>query len=291
MGAKLYRRGAKEKEFVYYKDYSIGFLTRGCFRQCQFCVNKIYKKCVQHSLLSEFFDKDRKKLCFLDDNFFACANYKEIIEEVLNTGRKFQFKQGLDERLLNDDRLEMLGKMEKKYDGEFIFAFDNIEDKDLIVSKLEALYKKFPSWKHPMKFYVFCGFDRSGKYDYDFYVKDIENILERVFILSKYSCLPYIMRHENYKNSPFSGMYDNIASWCNQPNMFKTFDLYTFCVCRGMKADGYKKYKRDYVSYLKEYDKKYASWRTIESFIEKCGDWEELHIEPKKLATLGEWVK
>lgn len=105
--------GRKEKEFSYYKDYSIGFLTRGCFRQCQFCVNKTYKKCVQHSLLSEFFDKDRKKLCFLDDNFFACANYKEIINEVLNTGRKFQFKQGLDERLLNDDRLEMLGKMEK----------------------------------------------------------------------------------------------------------------------------------------------------------------------------------
>lgn len=32
--------GAKEKEFDYYKNYSIGFLTRGCFRQCEFCVNK-----------------------------------------------------------------------------------------------------------------------------------------------------------------------------------------------------------------------------------------------------------
>ena len=34
----------KRKEFEYYLDYSIGFATRGCFRQCSFCVNKNYKK-------------------------------------------------------------------------------------------------------------------------------------------------------------------------------------------------------------------------------------------------------
>ena len=37
--------GGKRKDFTYYLDYSIGFLTRGCFRQCEFCVNKNYKKC------------------------------------------------------------------------------------------------------------------------------------------------------------------------------------------------------------------------------------------------------
>ena len=72
--AEWIKNGAKPKEFTYYKDYSIGFLTRGCFRQCQFCVNKHYKKCVKHSNITEFMDKDRPKLCFLDDNFFACPN-------------------------------------------------------------------------------------------------------------------------------------------------------------------------------------------------------------------------
>lgn len=104
---------AKPKEFVYYTDYSIGFLTRGCFRQCEFCVNKVYKQCFAHSNLSEFMDTSRPKLCFLDDNFFACPNWKEIIEEVQVTGKRFQFKQGLDERLLtpeknsNDEHLEI----------------------------------------------------------------------------------------------------------------------------------------------------------------------------------------
>ena len=36
--------GGKRNEYKYYLDYSIGFMTRGCFRQCEFCVNKKYKK-------------------------------------------------------------------------------------------------------------------------------------------------------------------------------------------------------------------------------------------------------
>lgn len=49
--------GANIKEFLYYTDYSIGFLTRGCFRQCQFCVNRTYNKCSAHSPLNEFIDE------------------------------------------------------------------------------------------------------------------------------------------------------------------------------------------------------------------------------------------
>ena len=45
-------------------------------------------------------------MCFLDDNFFACKDWKEIIEEIKLTGKKFQFKQGLDERLLTKEKCE-----------------------------------------------------------------------------------------------------------------------------------------------------------------------------------------
>ena len=64
--------GKKPAEFSYYTDYSIGFLTRGCFRKCDFCVNKNYNKVRRHSPLSEFFDPKRPKICLLDDNFFGC---------------------------------------------------------------------------------------------------------------------------------------------------------------------------------------------------------------------------
>ena len=42
--AEKLSQGGKRKDFTYYTDYSIGFLTRGCFRQCSFCVNQNYKK-------------------------------------------------------------------------------------------------------------------------------------------------------------------------------------------------------------------------------------------------------
>lgn len=54
----------KRDEFKYYLDYSIGFLTRGCFRKCEFCVNKNYSKVLQHSPLHEFLDTSRKKNLF-----------------------------------------------------------------------------------------------------------------------------------------------------------------------------------------------------------------------------------
>ena len=98
--AEKLSQGGKRKDFTYYTDYSIGFLTRGCFRQCSFCVNQNYKKCERHSSVYEFMDESRPKLCFLDDNFFACPQWKELIADVKATGKRFQFKQGLDESCL-----------------------------------------------------------------------------------------------------------------------------------------------------------------------------------------------
>ena len=52
-------------DFKYYLDYSIGLATRGCFRQCQFCVNKNYKKVEVNSPLDEFVDYSRKRYVYL----------------------------------------------------------------------------------------------------------------------------------------------------------------------------------------------------------------------------------
>lgn len=160
--------GGNRNDFKYYLDYSIGFMTRGCFRRCEFCVNKNYKKVSAHSSLYEFVDTERKKICLLDDNFLGCPSWKDMLLELQNTGKSFQFKQGLDERLLTDEKCEMLFK--SKYDGDYIFAFDNVEDYDLIERKLKLIREytdKIP------KFYTFCGFDRNDKWDADFWKDDL----------------------------------------------------------------------------------------------------------------------
>lgn len=220
--------GGKRLDFRYYLDYSIGFVTRGCFRQCEFCVNRNYKKVEEHSPLSEFVDESRKKICLLDDNFLGCPNWKNLLEQLQATGKPFQFKQGLDERLLTDEKCEMLFK--SRYDGDYIFAFDNVADAELIERKLQLLRKY--TTKIPM-FYVFCGFDRDDKWDDEFWTQDIFDMFKRIKILMKYKCLPYIMRFNRYEESPHRGLYISVARWCNQPSFFKKKSLREFGIANG----------------------------------------------------------
>ena len=140
--------GGNPRDYAYYTDYSIGFLTRGCFRKCDFCVNKNYHRVSVHSPLSEFYDPARPKICLLDDNFFGCPTWRELLADLQRTNRPFQFKQGLDERLLTDEKCAAL--FGSKYDGDYIFAFDNVADAELIEKKI-LLARKYTD--AVMKFY------------------------------------------------------------------------------------------------------------------------------------------
>lgn len=230
--------GAKRKEFQYFLDYSIGFVTRGCFRKCSFCVNKNYDKVEMHSPIFEFLDSTRKKICLLDDNVFGSSQWKEIFNVLQATGKPFQFKQGLDERILTDEKCKIL--FNSKYDGDYIFAFDNIEDKELIESKATLIRKYNKNKGQNVKFYVLCGFDRNDKYDMNFWIKDIQDTFERIFILAKYNFKPYIMRYNKFEDSPLRGTYINIACWCNQPSLFNNLSYKQFCEKDDFRKSGGK---------------------------------------------------
>lgn len=204
-------------EFKEFLDYSIGFVTRGCFRKCGFCVNKKYDRVFEHSPLSEFYDPSRPKICLLDDNFFGHPNWSNILQTLQVTGRPFKFKQGLDERLLTDEKCELLCK--SKYDGDITFAFDKVEDYELIESKLQMIRRHT---KKQFTFYVLVGFESQDE-------RDIENAFVRIQLLMKYRCIPYIMRFEAYRNSPYRSLYINLARWCNQPRIFKKMSFRQFC--------------------------------------------------------------
>lgn len=231
-------------QFKEYTDYSIGFLTRGCFRKCEFCVNKKYNHVFKHSPLEEFYDPSRRKICLLDDNFFGCNKRErnEMFQQILDTGKSFKFKQGMDERLLTDDIAEKL--FNAKYDGDFTFAFDNISDYELIREKLQII-RRHTECKGIM-FYVLVGFESTDEYD-------IENAFKRIELLMKYKCIPYIMRYHGvadfpWKESKYKSLYVTLARWGNQPNIFKKMSFRQFCqanqelhkdketLCSAMKA-------------------------------------------------------
>lgn len=235
---------AKRNEYRFYLDYSIGFLTRGCFRKCQFCVNQNYDRVCIHSPLTEFQDSARKKICLLDDNFFGHTEWERLLEELKDTCKPFQFRQGLDERLLDERKCREL--FSSRYDDSYSFAFDNLADAALVEEKIVLARKYTDAY---LRFYCFCGFDRQDVWDEVFWAEDIFGLLKRIEILMRHKCLPYVMRFNRYVESPFRGVYVSIARWGNQPNLYKKQSLREFAEMNGRESACYR--------YLEEFERRF----------------------------------
>lgn len=239
---KMIDNGVKKKDLEYYTDYSIGFTTRGCFRKCEFCVNKNYDKIFKHSPIEEFFDSNKKYICLLDDNILGYSEWYLVLNSLIATNKPFQYKQGMDIRLINKYKAQVL--LSCKYRGDYIFAFDNIEDKKIIEDKLK-IWRYYNTAKgQNTKLYVFCGFDRNNIWDLSFWKQDIVDLFDRIEILMRYNFLPYIMRYEKYNESPYRGIYINVAQWCNQPSLFANHSYRELCEKDNIRKGGNSATKR-----------------------------------------------
>ncbi len=230
--------GLKREKFKDYQKYSIGFLTRGCVRHCPFCVNKLEDRILPYSKLQWFLDEERDEkgklvrpyIYLWDDNFLASdpSIWRPLLKQLIETKRPFQFRQGLDERMLaespyGEEMAEMLSR--SRYHGDFIFAFDNWKDRELIEKSLK-IWKRYNP-KKGTKFYLFCGF-KLTKHSHDKFYKDIWELFQRIKILMSYGCVGYVMRHEDYRNYELSNLYIQIARWCNQQAFYKKMSFWEF---------------------------------------------------------------
>ena len=206
----------------FYINHSIGFMTRGCIRQCDFCVNKNYKKVEKHSNLHEFYNEKLKYITLLDDNIIAYKDFYNIWDELKETGKSFTFKQGMDFRLLNEKKIKLItetwqyGRSKGRKGTTFYFAFDNIKDKKQIEKNIK-IWNNYVKRSTVTVFYVLTGFDFENKYDYNFYYNDYLTTIERVEILFNNRFYPYIMIHENCKKSPFYEKILLLRNYCNTP--------------------------------------------------------------------------
>ena len=231
--------GFKPDKYKDYQKYSIGFLTRGCIRHCPFCINKLESNINRYSDLEWFLDEERDDkgrlvrpyIYLWDDNFLASdvTIWKPLLQKLIDSGRPFQFRQGLDERILaqspyGEEMAVMLSK--SKYHGDFIFAFDNWRDRELIERALKIWKRNNP--KKGTKFYLFCGFMQNEN-DISKFYRDIWELFQRIRVLMQYGCVGYVMRHQDYHKAPISNLYIQIARWCNQQQFYKKMSFWEFC--------------------------------------------------------------
>ncbi len=124
-------------------DYSIGFTSRGCIRDCNFCIVK--EK--EGNLFECDFSKDIKhsKYIVMDNNFLASPMWKEKLQFFIDNNIKVSFTQGLDIRLIDDEKAKLLSKV-KYYSLSFLerrlyFAFDDPSMESIFRRKIKILLK------------------------------------------------------------------------------------------------------------------------------------------------------
>lgn len=94
---------------LYGLDYSMGFTSRGCIRNCPWClVPKMEGGIRTHAPIKEFWDLRHRKIILLDNNFLASPKWKENLEFLIVNKLEVNFHQGLDIRLIDDEKTAWL---------------------------------------------------------------------------------------------------------------------------------------------------------------------------------------
>lgn len=205
-----------------YPDYSLygitdtayGFISRGCPRGCSFCHVKEMQGIKAHKVadLNEFWN-GQKNIVLLDPNITACREWKEIFQQLIDSKAYVDFSQGLDIRLMTEEKAEQLKQIKVK---QVHFAWDRYEDKKIILPKLEK-FKDITKWdRRKMIVYVLCG-DRERKV--------LETDLERIMTLRKLGYWPYVMLYDK-EHLKKGHELKKLQRWVNNRIIWETVDTF-----------------------------------------------------------------
>lgn len=197
------------------KNTAYGFLTRGCPRGCDFChvKSKEGRFSVKVADLNTFWNGQRN-IVLLDPNITACKDWKELFQQLIDSKAWIDFSQGLDIRMMTEEKAEMLKQMKIK---QVHFAWDRYEDKDFIVQKFE-MFKRITNWdRRKMTVYCLTNFNTTHEQD-----------LERIYILKKLGYWAYVMIYDK-EHLPKGHITRKLQRWVNSRFIFEscsTFEEY-----------------------------------------------------------------
>lgn len=195
---------------LYDMDYDLGFTSRGCIRNCYFCV--VPKKegrfrPVQHP--RDFHDQKHRKAVYLDNNILASKEwFFEVTDWILEEDLEIDFNQGLDIRLLTEEVAERLHKIRQLKPWKF--AYDQSESRQAVRDGIEILNNAGIRVKNDCLFYVYVHDDASFR-----------DGLRRCQDLRSWRANPYVMLN---MDAPRTQRLTDLKRWCI-PQIFWTCDF------------------------------------------------------------------
>ena len=186
-------------------SYSVGFLTRGCPRGCEFCVvgAKEGRCSKQVAELSEFW-RGQKHIKLLDPNILACKEHENLLKELSESGAMVDFTQGIDIRLTNPDNIQLLNRVKTSM---IHFAWDNPKDDLTKYFKRFAELTAIKSYRNK-SVYVLTNFNST-----------IDDDGYRIYTLRDLGFSPYVMI---YQKDTAPREVRRLQRWCNSRWIFRS---------------------------------------------------------------------
>ena len=198
-------------------DFAIGFLTRGCIRQCPWCVvPKKEGRLTIYSDIEKIRRADTKKVCLMDNNFLASPRefMEEQVSKIETLGLRVDFNQGLDARLVDEDTACLLNRI--KWIRYIRFSCDTQSAITPVIKAIKTL--RGVGYKGE----VFCYF----------LAIEVQETLDRISQVLSHDrkTTPFVMPFRNLENGIISNPdLQKLARWCNIQSIRNTipFSEYT----------------------------------------------------------------
>lgn len=199
-----------------YPDYNLysggggrayGFLTRGCPRNCPFCIVS-EKEGNTHTVaeLSEFW-KGQNEIMLMDSNITASKDCERLFDSLIASKALINFEGGLDIRFLTDKGADQLNRMNTSM---IHFAWDNYEFKTY--DKLKRFRPMLKKDGRNLRVYVLTNFNTTTAQD-----------LERIYKLKELDYDPYVMIYDK-PNAPKETR--RLQRWCNNKFIFRACESF-----------------------------------------------------------------
>ena len=190
------------------KDKAYGFLTRGCCNNCDFCIVSKKESQCSHKVadLSEFW-RGQKEIILLDPNILACKDRAELLQQLIDSGAKVDFSQGLDARFITADIALMLKQIKIKM---FHFAFDFVKNETAIMKGLKT-------------FVDVTGYDNTARNCYVYVLTNYNTTFaedyRRIKLIQSVGLDPDV---RIYRKSTAPQITRDLQRWCNNRFIYRS---------------------------------------------------------------------
>jgi len=171
-------------------DSSIIFSSRGCIRNCPFCIVPKLEGTIR-SVIDDIWshiNSDYKKIILWDNNFLANPKWRDVLFELKELGYKVDFNQGLDARLINEENASLLAELKMP---QIRFAYDWLGERDAVKKAVSIMNQNGIKGRNIFIYTLFNFFDPINKIG-----DDPESFLTRVRDILNFGCVSYPMRYE-----------------------------------------------------------------------------------------------